>query len=348
MLNFSISKTTLSVLFVLSAGISGCSESSGDDGGSGGSSGTGGTGGGMCAGTNVVANPANNYTFSSTLTFPPVSVKPDSDLSFDWSAVTHDFLGHPVNAMTDIDQVSVVMWSLTLEDLQTKLNAEELAQRDTTTVPATLFTEKMVTSGNLLEFTVAGNPVLPEEIMPFFNATDYPPANHTYTVMVASGTVLGKGTRMIQSFKLDPASTNTSVVVTNASTMLDYEVNLAALTPTHVPAATAGITVDWSGMTVNALGNEFKTTDITRVMLGRYTETVAELQADFLDLELIAEDLYRGDVPSGTDIDLSTLTNAGGQAFAGIDATSTWVLTLICGDCNNPAPWYLTILKPCN
>lgn len=358
MMNFSISKSALPVFLVLAYGVAGCGGSeSGDDGAAGtagtgatgGSAGTGGTGGGaMCAGANVVANPVNNYTFSSTLTFPPVSVKPETDLSFDWSAVTQDFLGHPVNSMTDVDQVSVVMWSLPLEELQTKLNAELLNQRDTTTVPATLFTEKMATSGNLLEFTIAGNPVLPEEIMPFFSATEYPPADHTYTVMVASGTVLGKGTRMIQSFKLDPASTNTSVVVTNASTMLDYDVNLAALTPTQVPAATAAINVDWAGMTVNALGNEFKPTDITRVMLGKYTESVAELQADFLDLELIAEDLYRADVPSGTDIDLSTLTNAGGQAFAGIDATSTWVLTLICGDCNNPAPWYLTVLKPCN
>lgn len=373
MINIDSKKATLPFFIFLACGLSGCGES-GDDSGTGGGAGTGGssagtggsagtaagtggstsgtggsagTAGGSSCGANVTANAVNNYSFSSTLTFPPVSVMPDTELSFDWSAVTQDFLGHDVDPMTDVDQVSVIMWSLPLEELQTKLNDETLAQRDTTTVPVTLFTDKMRTSGDLLEFTLAGNPVLPEEVMPFFSATEYPPADHTYTVMVASGITLGKGTRMIQSFKLDPASTNTDVVVSNTSTMLDYTVDLDALTPTQIPAATGAVTVDWSGMTVNALGNEFQTTDITRVMLGRYTESVAELEASFLDLELIAEDLYRADVPSGTSIDLSTLMTESGQAFAGIDANSTWVLTLICGDCNNPAPWYLTVLEPC-
>jgi hypothetical protein len=184
--------------------------------------------------------------------------------------------------------------------------------------------------------------------MPYFSATSYDPAMHTYTVMVASGIVLGKGTRMIQSFRLDPASTNTNVVVTNDSTTLDYEVDLLSLVPTQVPAATAAVTVDWSGMTVNAHGAEFSTTKITRVLLGRYTETPAELQSKFLDLDMIAEELYSVDVPPGTSIDLSTATTASGQAFMGIDATSTWVLSLVCGECNNPAPWYLTFLEPCN
>ena len=369
-MNFQIEKSkALPFLLFFACSVSACGESGGDDAGTGGTGGTGGaaagtggsaagtggstsgsggTGGAPQCGANVIANPANNYSFSSTLTFPPIMVKPDSDLSFDWSAVTQDFLGHDVNPMTDIDQVSVIMWGLTLEDFQTRLNSEDLAQRDTTTVPVTLFTEKMVTSGNLLEFTLAGNPVLPEEVMPYFSATEYPPADYTYTVMVASGTTIGKGTRMIQAFKLDPASTNTAVAVKDDSTMLEYSVDMEALTPTLVPASTAALTVDWSDMTVNGLGNEFQTTKITRVVLGRYTETPAELEANFLDLELIAEEIYRGDVRAGTDIDLSTLMSESGQAFAGIDATSTWVLTLICGDCYNPAPWYLTLLKPCN
>jgi hypothetical protein len=264
MKNLKVSKVMVPFLVLLGASATACGGGeSGDDAGSGATAGTGGstagtggsaagTGGSTACGAAVTASPANNYTFSSTLTFPAVSVQPDSELSFDWSAVTKDFLGHDVDPMADIEQVTLLMWSLTLEELQTKLNADDLAQRELTTVPATLFTEKMVTSGDMLDFTLAGNPVLPEEIMPFFSATEYPPAEHTYTVMVASGTVLGKGTRMIQSFRLDPASTNTDVVVTANSTTLDYDVDLLSLTPTAVPAGTAAVTIDWSGMTVNA------------------------------------------------------------------------------------------------
>jgi hypothetical protein len=63
---------------------------------------------------------------------------------------------------------------------------------------------------------------------------------------------------------------------------------------------------------------------------------------------MLAEDLYRAEVPSGTSIDLSAAVTDSGQAFTGVDGTSTWVLSLVCGDCNNPAPWYLTFLEPCN
>ena len=58
-------------------------------------------------------------------------------------------------------------------------------------------------------------------------------------------------------------------------------------------------------------------------MLGRYAETVAELEASFLDLDLIADDLYQAGVPSGTTIDLSALTTESGHSFTGMDANST-------------------------
>jgi hypothetical protein len=361
----------LPVLMLLACGVSACGGESKRDAGPGDNSGTGatsgvggssagagaspsgagggaGTGGALACGDSVVANETNNYSFSSRLSFPPISVKPDADLSFDWSGVTSDILGHEIDPLADIDQATVVMWSLTLHELERMLNSDALPSRAPTTVPLTLFTDNRVTSGNLLSFTLAGTAVLREEVMPFFDAAEYPPEQHTYTVMVASGRILSQGTRMIQSFRLDPASTNTTVALTNASTTLEYTVDIQGLTPTRIPEATAAIQFDWSALTVNALGERFTSYDIDRIMLGRYAETVAELEASFLDLDLIAEDLYQAGVPSGTAIDLSALTTESGQSFTGIDANSTWVLALICGSCRSPAPWYLTILEPCD
>ena len=51
----------------------------------------------MCFGANVVANENNNYAFSSTITLPPVTVAPMSNLTFDWSGLTKDFLGPPAH-----------------------------------------------------------------------------------------------------------------------------------------------------------------------------------------------------------------------------------------------------------
>jgi hypothetical protein len=300
-----------------------------------------------CSGNNVVAKEANDYSFSSTLTFPPISVAPNTELTFDWGGVTADLVRHPVDARADIDMVMVMMWSLTLEELQTKLNADTLAQRDLVVVPLTFFADGTTTSARLFQFTLNGNPLTPAEIMPYFDAATYDPAKHTYTLMVASGMTLGQGTLMIQSFRLDPASTNATVTVTGDSTKLAYMANLHSLKPTGIPAGQAAITLDWGQMTTNAMGNPFIKTNITDAIVGHYTQTPTQLESQFLDLELIATELYRGTIPMGTVVDFSMLMNDAGQRFSGIDATGTWIVALECGGCRNPAPWYLSVLKPC-
>jgi hypothetical protein len=160
---------------------------------------------------------------------------------------------------------------------------------------------------------------------------------------------------MIQSFRLDPASTNTTVTMTSSSTQLEYTTDLHTLKATGIPAGQGAVTLDWGQMTTNALGNEFIATNITSVLVGHYTQTPAQLESQFLDLELIATGLYRGcvgdapcTIPNGTKVDLSALKNDAGQSFAGIDGTGTWIVALQCGGCRNPAPWYLSVLKPCS
>lgn len=324
-----------------------CSSDSGDNNGAGGGNGSGGSNG-MCS-ASVAAKEANNYSFSSTLKFPPVTVKPDTELTFDWSALTTDFLKHPVDPKADIDQVNMFMWTLTQSELETKLNDDMLAQRDITPgVPVTYYPSGSETSATLFKFTISKNPIMPSDILPYMSATTYDPSKYTYTVMVATGELLGQGTRMIQAFKLDPASTNTKVAVTSSSTSLTYTADMHSLTPTSVPAGTGAITLDWSGITKNALGHEFTPNQITSALVGHYTQTPTELEGDkFLDLDRVAQKLYTGEIAAGSSVSLSSLKTSTGEAFSGIDSTGTWIVALRCGNCRNPAPWYLTVLKPC-
>ncbi len=315
------------------------------------STGSSGTSGANACGTSVVAHEANDYSFMSTLTFPPVAVKPNSDLTFDWSALTTDFVGHAVNVKTDITMVNVLMWTLTLPNLETQLNADSLQQQELTVLPLTYFTTQdagVTTSADLFSFTLSGNPITSSDILPYFDPTTYDPSKYTYTVIVASGNTIGQGARMIQSFQLDPTSTNTKVAVTDTSTTLKYTTDLHDLQATTIPAGTAKITLDWSMMTTNALGNPFTSTSITSALVAHYTQTPTQLESQFLNLEQIATDLYQGMIPSGTVVDFSTLQDANGKSFSGIDSTGTWIVALQCGGCRNPAPWYLSVLKPCN
>jgi hypothetical protein len=301
-----------------------------------------------CQGTNVVANERNNYAFSSTLTFPPIAVAPKTELTLDWGGVTTDFVGHTLDAKKDLNTISILMWNLTLTDLQTKLNSDSLKQSDLTVVPLSVTTDGINTSAKLFNFTLNGNSVTSDQIVPYFDVDIYPPATHTYLLTAATGTILGQGTKMLQSFQLDPNSTNSTVTMTSKSTNLTYQANLHDLAATGIPAGQATITLDWSKMKTNALGNTFTPTSITSALLANYTQTPAELEAKFLDLELIAATLYKTNIDTGTTVDFSSLKDSNGNAFSGIDGTGTWIVALQCGGCRNPAPWYLSILKPCS
>lgn len=312
----------------------------------------------------VSAAPANNYSFSSTLSFPAIAVRPDTELSFSWGDLTSDIRGRALDPMADIAAVELFLWSLSEEELQTKLNADELFQRDLA-VAAMVYTENTLTSSNLFDFTSVGLPLEPCDFWPVLQLPNpdagahpecdgwetaspqgYDPASSTFTVILASSETLGQDIRMIQAFKLDPTSTNDHVEITDSSTHVEYSADLHSLQPTRIPAAEAGITVDWADMTVNALGDEFITTYIDEVVVASFSLTPEEMESQFLDLESVADEVFRGDAFS-TDKTLSTLTNASGQPFTGIDGTHTWILALLCARCTNPAPWYLSTLTTC-
>ncbi len=304
----------------------------------------------------IVAAQANNYSFSSVLSFPPTTVAPGRELSFDWSGLAHDFLGHELDALAEIDTVTLILWRMTEQELQMKLNDDALAQRDVA-VAATAPTENVRTQVSLFDFGTPGrrptDPASsPEQILPFLDAAAYAPAEHIYTLMASTGMEIGSGTRMIQSFKLDPASENAEVRMTDASTRLDVMVDLQSLEQTQVPLGEPALTVDWSSMTENALGGEFERNSIGLVAIARYSESRAELESKFrslvrYDRSIVAERAWTLDVPAGDRATLSSAVDESGASFAGIDADGTWLLALFCTQCQNPAPWYLTFLTAC-
>jgi hypothetical protein len=134
--------------------------------------------------------------------------------------------------------------------------------------------------------------------------------------------------------------------MTSDSTLLDYTVDLHSAQPTPIPMGTADLEIDWTAMTLTSLQTEFIPSNITSLLVAKYTQSVADLEANFLDLELIADQMYRSEVTAGTSISLTELTTDDGAPFTGIDGEGTWVVALFCGGCKNPAPWYLSVLQP--
>jgi hypothetical protein len=302
-----------------------------------------------CLGTSIKANERNNYSFWSKMALPAIKVKPKTELSFDWGSVTKDFIAHDVDAKNDLNMLMVLFFQLPLQELEVRLNADSLTQSDLVIAPPlTLRTNGSDTTAKLFAFDLNGTYVEPERVLLYFDADFYSPADHTYALAAATGTEVGLGIRILQTFQLDPSSSNTEVKLTDSSVKLEWLANLHDLTPTGIPKGDAAITLDWGDMTKNGLGADFDPTQITRALVGHYAGGSGQLERDFLDIELIATDLYETRIDVGSTMDFSTMTRkSDGTSFPGIDDAGTWLVALQCGVCRNPSPWYLSILKPC-
>jgi hypothetical protein len=318
--------------------------------------GTSGAGGGLdgaagtglpCLGPTLVASEANNYNIASSLGLVAVTVKGLADLTFDWSNATVDLRGRTMVPATDIAMVSVWVFNLNLKGLQTKLNNDSLMQVDLAVVPLVYYPDGGRQTAKLSEFTLNGTAVDFTTLLAYFDPAAYPVASSSYAMMVSSSKTLGQDTLMIQAFQLDSAATSTTIAMGPDSTSLTIAADLRSLTPTAVPVGRAALSLDFGWMSKNAMGFDWYSSAISSAVIGRYTQSLAELEGSaFPNLDRVAAELFQGKVTT-TSVDLATLQTAGGKSFAGIDDTSTWLLGLLCDSCSNPAPWYITVLRPC-
>jgi hypothetical protein len=312
-----------------------------------------------CTDGTIVAGEANDYSFSSSLMLHPVKVKPMSDLTFNWGGVTKNFLGQTVNAETDLNAIFLLLVSLPAATFEMQLNNDSFSTSSIVIPgppPSFLPTGGVTMTTLYNNFISANGPVDSTMAAMYLDATTYTPSNSTFVIAAQTGTnMIGSGIQMLQSFELDPSSTNTTVNLTNSSTTLTYTANLHSLHPTGVPAATPGLTIDWSQLATNGLGETLSEdgspgtvprTNIGNAIVGHYTQTPAQLESQFLDLQTIATDLYKADIPSGESLDFTTLMDDKGNSFPGVDSNGTWLVALLCTNCRNPAPYYLTVLEP--
>ena len=104
-----------------------------------------------------------------------------------------------------------------------------------------------------------------------------------------------------------------------------------------------------SALITNAMGAEWIPNRITNVMIAHYKLlNLDDLEERFLDMDRIADDIWTVFLSAGQRVNLGMLTNEEGKPFRGIDNTGTWIISLICGSCAHPAPWFLSVLRSCS
>jgi hypothetical protein len=289
---------------------------------------------------NVVIEDVNNYSSTSSLMVPVVETMAATDLSISWDGITKDLLCHPAQS---IDNVAF----LRIGNMSQGQVEDKLAQGQLTSTEVTTYRE-FHTNGatsTMLSALSFGSPLVP--------STDYVVAPSTqYLMLFTHGTVLGVGAQAMVFLSPSATSTNTTVSAPDAcsNSVLDFVPTLS-LTPVSIPTA-GPWKVDWSQITKDNFGNplDFGQTKLDTVEVGFFQgEQPTQIQADFLNVQTDATNLYTYAVPAGQKyVDLAS-TPASGGAFPGFSATAgtgTWAVAVLCSTCSVPAPIVFSILQP--
>ena len=285
----------------------------------------------------VLLTDANNYRFEGVLDGPSFPLAEYADSSISWASLTEDLQCHPLDPVADIDNVSLMVFPLlSEEEVEEGLSTDTLEQVD---IAVYLSNEPGEgTEVNLSEMTFFGTDAHIQD--------EFAEGSGAWLMVFTTGTTVGVGSRMIAFLTPTAGESATHAEVRDGCSVLDVDVSIADATAVSIPTA-GPWAFDWSGLTTTAQGQPFDPLAVTEIMVARYDDLgIAELEADFLDLELLADGLWTQPHPSGTSTELADLVDAGGAPFPGFTAGGTWLLALRCGTCPNPAPLFLAVLVP--
>lgn len=285
----------------------------------------------------------HNYRFESSLSIPVVETASGVDLDICWTDVERDLLCHEVDPAQDIDNVALLRFGgLTHQEIEELLVATELSMSDVSGYLAGE-TDGRSTCGKLSDLTLFGTQVdVTEEYVE--------DTSTSYMLVFTTGTVPGVGSRTMVF--IDPKESSTTTQV-DAPPGCGGELALhfqAELSPTHLEVPNRGPwRLDWGAATVDGAGHPLERVPIDAVLVGFYADlTPTEVEAQILDLEIVATHLWELEVTSGHIVELDEFeARDGGEPFSGFDqGPGTWILGLMCRTCQNPAPVVLAVLEP--
>lgn len=270
----------------------------------------------------------NNYAMATTLTADVVQLQAETDATIDWSALTVDVQGHPVQD-GDISQVLLVAFA----ELPPDEVAEGLAKDQLTQSEAAFYLiceAEGRTSCQLSEFSILGSS---------FDVAEYflPQVQSWLLIPSNAGAQGGRSFLFVQA---NDDVTDTTARIDNDTSTLAASTDLLSLTPLVVPEGEPDIALDWTGLETDGLGNPMDPRTLTSLWVARYDEPIDVLEERLFDLELMANEIWTLDLAGGTDATTADLQ--GDRPFPGFSSDQTWLLSLRCTVCTHPAPRFIT------
>jgi len=296
------------------------------------------------SGANVILKNENNYSSTSTLTLTSVDTASGVDIDICWTGMTKDLQCHDVVPTTGVKNISLVQFinktpaQAQVELISGDLDTSVVVYRDFHTTGDSTCTKLSKVQG------LGGG-------APIALAQDYvESSSDTYVVIASNTTTVGAGAQSMIIVTPKAGNSNTAVDIPSGCDKLDFNANLQDLTKVSIPAQGPWV-VDWSQVTEDSEGKDpnfiVRTVDL---ILAHYDKPIADIEADFFNIETSATHLWRIrniEGTSSTSKNLAQAQDADGNLFTGFEpAGGVWALGLQCPSCQNPAPLFLTILEP--
>jgi hypothetical protein len=294
----------------------------------------------------IVITDAEQYTSEADLDIPVVQTAP-TNITIDWSGVTKDLQCHDVAANGIVNASFLKFPGMTQAEVEA-----ELTKSSFDSSKAEYWDHRVLageTSAKLDTYEqLGGDPI---DIDSDFVVS----SEDTYLAIVQDTTGLGIGTKSMSFVVPVAGGGNTVTIGTGCPTppILKFTAHLNK--PKISFPSDGKWIVSWADVTKDGTGGEIALNGVDGLLLGFYPGMdVADLEADFFDIEELANPMYELEV-EGSDLeaDLSeahqrTASGAEGPQFAGFDQAGegTWLVALTCRVCPNPQPVILAILDP--
>ncbi len=274
----------------------------------------------------------HNFGYSSDLQVGTAILAEYADSQICWDELTEDTFGRAVDPLTDVTSVILLNFPLlSPDDVRTGLLTDTLNQSD---IGIYLTCEPENACCTLSDFGLMGSEP---------NVQDYfEEGTGTWLVILSSeGSLGGVAFLFIEP---DTQSAAAAAQIVNGTSSLTLDVDLQSLT--QVPAPADGdLELDWSGLTTDGLGNGLDLYKLDRLQVGRYALDVTDIEAQFYDIDPIAEQMWTLDVTGIRTAHMSALADAESQPFGTFESDGLWLMALVCTTCNNPMPRFVTVLS---
>lgn len=280
--------------------------------------------------SSCILDDKNNFSYTSNLSIKSVSLRSRSDAMIRWDEITRSIQGEKIDPLMDINEVRLIAFrDLSPDEIEHSLAHDDLVQSD---VSAYVTCAPIDASCALSDFGMFGTTI---DIQQYFQ--------EGYGTWLLTLDKKSESTATMVFLEALDNSDTSDVYIKDNTSILDVEVQLDLLIPLAVLSATPDITVDWSKLVRDGIGDSLDQSTIDEAWVASFSETPEELAADIFSLEERAQQTWTLDISGYQSVNLQDLR--GDSPFSGVDDKGTWLLGLRCNTCTNPAPRFLTLLQ---